>query len=170
MALTRRLGGAKPRFAELLRHLPRGAEVGLILDDLLNRLQSVTRGLPTKHADTHKPTSGDDPLATGTPLDIGTTNLAGTSDNFAHGAHSHRLGIVTTKGDLIVSDGSNPVRFPVGADDSVLTADSSEATGMRWVPPPPPTPESERELDDYVLYATTSARYALSQIVYQNFR
>ena len=40
---------------------------------------------------------------------------------------------LTTVGDLLAYDG-NPVRLPVGANDSVLTADSGEATGIKWSP------------------------------------
>jgi len=38
----------------------------------------------------------------------------------------------TTKGDLSVHDGTGEVRQPVGADTTVLIADSSESTGVRW--------------------------------------
>lgn len=46
----------------------------------------------------------------------------------------------TTKGDLIVSDGSDDVRLPVGSDGEVLTADSGESSGMAWKLPTPDTP------------------------------
>jgi hypothetical protein len=37
------------------------------------------------------------------------------------------------KGDLIVATGNDsPNRLAVGANDTVLTADSTEATGMKW--------------------------------------
>lgn len=42
----------------------------------------------------------------------------------------------TTKGDLIAHDGSNNVREPVGADTHVLTADSAQASGVKWAPAP----------------------------------
>lgn len=38
---------------------------------------------------------------------------------------------LTTKGDLF-GYGTADARIPVGADDSVLTADSAEALGVRW--------------------------------------
>jgi hypothetical protein len=38
----------------------------------------------------------------------------------------------TTKGDLIVYDGTDNVRFPVGTNTYVLTADSTTATGVKW--------------------------------------
>lgn len=40
--------------------------------------------------------------------------------------------LVTTKGDLIVRDASAPARLGVGANDTVLTADSTSATGVKW--------------------------------------
>lgn len=38
----------------------------------------------------------------------------------------------TTKGDLLVENGSNVVRLPVGTDTHVLTADAAEASGVKW--------------------------------------
>jgi hypothetical protein len=43
------------------------------------------------------------------------------------------LAPTTTKGDLIVSNGSDNVRVPVGGTNGhVLTVDSAEATGVKW--------------------------------------
>jgi len=42
------------------------------------------------------------------------------------------LSPITTKGDLISSNGTNDVRLGVGTNNYVLTADSAEATGLKW--------------------------------------
>jgi trimeric autotransporter adhesin len=42
------------------------------------------------------------------------------------------LSPATTKGDLIVSNGTDNVRQAVGTDTHVLTADSTTATGVKW--------------------------------------
>lgn len=42
------------------------------------------------------------------------------------------LSPATTKGDLIVSDGTDNVRQAVGTNNFVLTADSTTATGVKW--------------------------------------
>lgn len=44
--------------------------------------------------------------------------------------------VITTKGDLlVVNDSGNLERLPVGANDFVLTANSSESTGLSWTQP-----------------------------------
>ena len=42
------------------------------------------------------------------------------------------LSPTTTKGDLIVRNGTNNVRLPVGTDTYALVADSTAATGVKW--------------------------------------
>jgi hypothetical protein len=42
------------------------------------------------------------------------------------------LSPTTTKGDLIVRNGSSNTRLAVGTDAFVLTADSTAATGIKW--------------------------------------
>jgi hypothetical protein len=47
----------------------------------------------------------------------------------------------TTKGDILVATAANtPVRQGVGANDTVLTADSTAATGLKWAALPASTP------------------------------
>jgi hypothetical protein len=45
------------------------------------------------------------------------------------------LSPTTTKGDIIVYDGTDNIRVPVGTDGQVLTADSGEASGLIWSSP-----------------------------------
>lgn len=45
------------------------------------------------------------------------------------------LAPTTSKGDLIVHNGTDNIRVPVGSDGSVLTADSSEASGYTFTAP-----------------------------------
>lgn len=42
---------------------------------------------------------------------------------------------LTTKGDIVVFNGSEAVRLPVGSDTQVLTVDSSTSTGLKWAAP-----------------------------------
>lgn len=44
------------------------------------------------------------------------------------------LSPITTKGDLITKGSSDNIRLPVGSDTYVLTADSTVAEGIRWLP------------------------------------
>jgi hypothetical protein len=44
--------------------------------------------------------------------------------------------IVDAKGDLVAASGADtPARLAVGANNTVLTADSSQATGLKWATP-----------------------------------
>ncbi|HEX7676098.1 MAG TPA: hypothetical protein VF412_18120 [Bdellovibrio sp.] len=45
------------------------------------------------------------------------------------------LSPLTTKGDLVVSDGTNNVRLAVGTDGQYLSADSTQTGGLKWVTP-----------------------------------
>src|SRR5262245_50404566 len=43
--------------------------------------------------------------------------------------------IIDAKGDLIVGTANDtPARLPIGTNTQVLTADSSQASGMKWAP------------------------------------
>lgn len=65
----------------------------------------------------------------------------GTTIDIAHGgtgqtiqtAAFDALSPTTTKGDLIVDDGTDAVRLAVGIDGQVLQADSTQTTGVKWV-------------------------------------
>jgi hypothetical protein len=42
---------------------------------------------------------------------------------------------LTSKGDIIVHNGEEAVCLPVGRDDEVLVADSTQSTGLKWASP-----------------------------------
>ncbi|AFY02863.1 putative cell wall surface anchor family protein [Bdellovibrio bacteriovorus str. Tiberius] len=58
----------------------------------------------------------------------------GTGATTALGAFN-ALSPLTTKGDVLVRDGSNNIRLPVGTNGQVLTADSAVAAGVKWATP-----------------------------------
>lgn len=41
----------------------------------------------------------------------------------------------TTKGDVIVNDGTNDIRLAVGTNGQVLSANSAQASGLQWITP-----------------------------------
>ena len=58
---------------------------------------------------------------------------------------------IDAKGDLVAGTGADAFsRLAVGANDTVLTADSAEATGLKWATPAAAAPNG------YVLFSTTS--------------
>lgn len=75
--------------------------------------------------------------ATGLPLSTGVTGTlpianGGTGQTSQTNAFD-ALAPTTTKGDLIVSNGTDNVRVPVGGTNGhVLTVDSAEAAGVKW--------------------------------------
>jgi hypothetical protein len=47
-------------------------------------------------------------------------------------SQADQIAPLTTKGDLLVNDGTSNVRLPVGTNNHVLTADSTQASGVKW--------------------------------------
>ncbi|WP_413290558.1 hypothetical protein [Bdellovibrio sp. HCB337] len=68
------------------------------------------------------------------PMASDTGVTAGLLSKTDHTSFSNKLtSPLTTKGDLLSRDASNHVRLPVGSDGQVLSADSSQASGLKWV-------------------------------------
>ena len=64
------------------------------------------------------------------------------------------LSPLTTKGDLVVNNGTNDVRLAVGSNGQLLTADSAEATGVKWAAAPVSTTVSDDTTTNASYYPT----------------
>lgn len=97
------------------------------------------------HNEAHTIASHSDTTATGAELEtltdgsdadslhahaIANAHIASTSN--PHSTDIDDVTPTTTKGDVIVEDGSNAIRLAVGLDGEVLTADSGETSGLKW--------------------------------------
>ena len=82
----------------------------------------------TQVANLNAATAGTAGNVTGTVL-IGNGGTGQTTQTAAFDA----LSPTTTKGDLIVYDGTDNVRLATGTNTFVLSADSTTATGLKWV-------------------------------------
>jgi len=66
----------------------------------------------------------------------GSITNAGGSSGFSYSAAGSTLTLVsplTTKGDLYTHNGTNGIRRAVGADDAMLVADATQASGLNWI-------------------------------------
>ena len=78
-------------------------------------------------------TAGDiDIYDEGSALVIADANLSNNWLVLSWNRNFAQLAPATTKGDLVVHDGTANVRLPIGTNTHVLTADSSTATGVKW--------------------------------------
>jgi hypothetical protein len=71
-------------------------------------------------------------LTPGVPANVGASEDPGIGPAVALEDHTHRLNIVSNKGDILISDGDDPAAFPVGGDGQILSADSNAASGLNW--------------------------------------
>ncbi len=85
---------------------------------------------------TTAPLAGGGDLSADRTLSLSTVPIAsgGTGQVTAVAAFD-ALAPSTTKGDVIVHNGTDNVRLSVGTDTQVLTADSTQASGVKWATP-----------------------------------
>lgn len=100
-------------------------EVAPQLQRFLEKIQdSEDAGIPSGY-------SNDDPEDVGSAVaDPGTEG-----QGWAAGDHVHAFGIPSAKGGLLTHTGAAPTELAVGADATVLTADSAQAAGVKWAAP-----------------------------------
>jgi hypothetical protein len=86
---------------------------------------------PTTNYGFVMPTPTD--LVTDLPADFGVFGQAVDTQMKTNSDAATQKATLTTKGDIYAATGtSTPARLAVGANDTVLTADSSTATGLKW--------------------------------------
>jgi hypothetical protein len=149
----RRKGTIAYKFADLFAHLTnRPAEIGRKLDEALEGLVDQSQSTPAGFSGTIPPqiiagdpgTAGAESagwvsatarpaIATASPGNpTGKTASEGGGGALMRAGATIKQGIVTTKGDLLTHDGATAERVPVGTDEEILIADSTETTGVRW--------------------------------------
>lgn len=133
--MGRRHPPAVPNYPALLPEDLR-AKLGLLtveIERLHRYVLDAYSGDPAPHHILHRPDRSEDPLDTAVPsADVdGDPPTKGVAGTLLRSDAKLRLGITTTKGDLIVRSTKN-TRLGVGANGQVLIADSAQPTGVKW--------------------------------------
>jgi hypothetical protein len=125
-----------------------GTVNGISLSGTVTSSGSLTLGGALSGVDLTTQVTGTLPIANG--------GTGQTSQTAAFDA----LSPLTTKGDLVVNNGTNDVRLGVGTNGQLLTADSAEATGVKWAAAPVSTTVSDDTTTNasyYPTFATTTS-------------
>ena len=100
-----------------------------LVKDGASAIRTLGNGIDTSFVDLKGGTTGQ-VLSKNSNTDLDFTWVAQDDSNAIQNA------IVDAKGDLITATAADtPSRLAVGANDTVLTADSSTATGLKWAAP-----------------------------------
>ena len=121
---------------------------GLLEGAQLENIVGTPANLPTGRIwlDITNPFSGDPKLWTGSAvisMNPGSFSSFSGTVSIAQGGTGQGTAVLgfgaisplTTKGDIIGYTGGANVRLPVGTDGQLLSADSSQATGLKWINP-----------------------------------
>jgi hypothetical protein len=157
---TSNFGWQMPTATDLVTDLPADFEVfGQAVDTDLADLNGGTTGqILSKTSATDldftwvTPNAGDiTGVTAGTGISGGGTSGTVTVTNSMATA-------IDAKGDLVAGTGADAFsRLGVGANDTVLTADSSQATGLKWSAPSSGSPVlNNKDTGRYVRYFTTT--------------
>ena len=185
MGLTRRLPRALPRLSKLTNLKRIAEEQEQFNRDLVNSLGGIPSGfshrLPTDveagpEAAIGKETDGwvsarhrHHLNTTGVPGGVADESAQGAGPGVSLSGHTHRLTLLTQKGDLVGFDGADPVRIPPTADEgAVLTRKAAAPAGVEWVVSGGGS-SSEEKIEDFVLRQSIEA-YALRDVVARNYR
>jgi hypothetical protein len=102
------------------------------------------------------------PAITGTPLTAARL-IASFNEVAALANGKIAASIMEATGDLLGATGNDtPVRIPVGTDGQVLTADSAQATGIRWQTPATPAAPTTIPINTRIAAAGTAYTLAVA--------
>lgn len=131
---------------------------------------STTGKLQVSNGSTFSDVDTSVALSSSTPQTLGTA-AAGTSSDASRADHRHAMPsasdvgaigislVQNSKGALITSTGSAVQALTVGANDTVLTADSATATGLKWAAAPVSLPTQTGNANRFLTTDGTNASW-----------
>ena len=133
------------RVDDLITQVSAPALASVVLTDSTTNYVYVVESTATTTVSLAPPPVGTFPLAEITTAGGAITGIVDRRSFFGLPWDLAKL-ILTAKGQLVAHDGASEVPFPVGADGTVLTADSASPTGFTWDPCPPPGPHATEHI------------------------